>query len=114
VTTAKISDAIADEAVPLTADILPFPGRPKSAEPTPEERLIRALESLNAALAEQRVAVAAWREVLVELKTTTTGLHDSLQRYRANLLTLGDSVSVLHTNARALEQWADGVLATQD
>jgi hypothetical protein len=111
-TTANVSDSITGDAVARTADIIPFPARPIPAEPTPveptpEARLARALASLNAALADQRAAVAAWREVLAELKATTIGLQGSLQRYRANLLTLGDSVSALHTKAQSLEQWAD-------
>ena len=70
----------------------------------------RALKSLNAALAEQRVAVAAWREALGELKETTAGLGESLQRYRTNLGSLSGSVSELQLKAQSLEQWADGVL----
>jgi hypothetical protein len=112
VTTANLSGSVPDKAARRTADIIPFPARAKPAEPTPQQRLVGALESLNAALAEQRTAVAAWREVLAELKTTTAGLHDSLRRYRANLLTLGSSVSALQAMARSLEQWADGVTAT--
>jgi hypothetical protein len=65
-------------------------------------------------MADQRVAVAAWREVLGELKTTTINLDDSLQRYRSNLGSLGTSVSALHAKARALEQWADAETATVD
>jgi hypothetical protein len=67
------------------------------------------MDSLNAALAEQRVAMAGWRIALGELKTTTSGLGDSLQRYRANLGILGDRVSALQTQARCLERWADTV-----
>jgi ABC-type transporter Mla subunit MlaD len=96
------------------AAIIPFPARPKPPAQTPEDRLARALESLNAAMADQRVAVAAWREVLGELKTTTINLDDSLQRYRSNLGSLGTSVSALHAKARALEQWADAETATVD
>ena len=77
----------------------------------PEDRLARALDSLNAALSDQRTAVAAWREVLGELKATTTSLDESLRRYRTNLKSLGTSVSALHVKARSLEQWADSVIA---
>jgi hypothetical protein len=66
---------------------------------------------LNTALADQKVAVAAWREVLGELKATTAGLDESLQHYRASLRTLGTSVSSLRSRARALEQWADDTIA---
>jgi hypothetical protein len=92
-----------------TAVIIPFPPRPK-VEPRPEDRLARALESLNAALAEQRVALAAWRGALGQLKETTTGLGESLQRYHTSLGSLGGGVATLHDQARSLEQWADGVL----
>lgn len=113
-TTANVSDSMANEAVARTADIIPFPARPKLAEPAAEDRLARALASLNAALAEQRVAIAAWRESLAALKAATDGLGDSLQRYHSNLGTLGDSVSALRTKAQSLEQWANGVIAAAD
>jgi hypothetical protein len=80
----------------------------------PEERLAKALALLNSALADQRIAVASWREVLGELKVTTAGLHDSLQRYRTNLRTLGTSVSGLQAKARSLEAWADSATAPAD
>jgi len=106
-----VSNTSTVEAAPPTATIIPFPVRPKPEAPAPQERLARALESLNAALADQKVAVAAWRDVLGALKATTTGLDESLQHYRASLRTLGTSVSALRSKARALEQWADGVVA---
>jgi hypothetical protein len=100
------------------ARIIPFPARavapPVAAplSPTPDhDRLVRALQSLNAALADQRVALAAWRAVLGDLKATTTGLDDSLQRYRSSLSCLGDSVNGLRDKARGLEQWADRAIA---
>jgi ABC-type transporter Mla subunit MlaD len=114
VTTSSVSDSKTVEPTQRTASIIPFPTRTKPADPTPNERLARALVSLNAALAEQRVAVAAWRDVLVELKTATNGLHDSLQRYRTNLRTLGNSVSSLQSKARSLEEWADSVATPTD
>jgi len=86
---------------------------PATAAPDPRERLARALVNLNAALEEQRVAVAAWRTMMDELKTSTNDLGDSLQRYRASLRTLGDSVSMLRDKALSLEQWADNVIAKQ-
>jgi hypothetical protein len=111
VTTSTGSSTSAVEAVPPTAIVIPFPVRPKPEPPSPQERLSRALESLNAALADQKVAVAAWRDVLGELKATTAGLDDSLQHYRVTLRTLGTSVSSLRAKTRALEQWADGMVA---
>jgi ABC-type transporter Mla subunit MlaD len=94
-----------------TADIIPFPARPKPQEQRPEERLVKAMQKLNAALAEQRVAIAGWREALGQLKVTTTGLGESLQRYRSNLGQLSGRVSVLHDQARSLEKWADSVVS---
>jgi ABC-type transporter Mla subunit MlaD len=116
-----MSSSIAPDPDPIeaerpTAQIIAFPVRPKAAEvpvaePQPQDRLARALESLNAALAEQRTALAAWRGALGELKATTTGLGDSLQTYQANLRSLGDSVSSLNAKARSLEEWADSAAA---
>jgi chromosome segregation ATPase len=94
-----------------TASIIPFPARMRPAQATSQDRLVRALASLQAALEDQRIAVAAWREVLAELKTSTAGLHDSLKTYRTNLQTLGASVSVLRDKAQSLEAWADTVTA---
>lgn len=113
-TTSSVSESTALEPTSRTATIIPFPTRAKPAAPTPQERLARALVTLNDALAEQRVAVTAWRDVLGELKTTTNGLHDSLQRYRANLRTLGNSVTSLQSKTRSLEAWTDGMSATGD
>jgi septal ring factor EnvC (AmiA/AmiB activator) len=123
------------EAERPSADIIPFPFRFQTPEersleafqlevsqaeatpqeepaaPRPEDRLAKALASLNAALAEQRIALASWREALGELKTTTTGLGDSLKRYHSSLGTLNGSVTALRDQAQSLEKWADGVLA---
>lgn len=100
-----------------TAVIIPFPTRPvakPAAVPDPDgDRLARALAALNAALADQRAALTAWRSVLGELKTSTSTLEDSLQRYRGNLRSLGTSVSALREKSKALEQWADGVIASE-
>jgi ABC-type transporter Mla subunit MlaD len=111
VTTSIVSTSPTVEAAPRTASIIPFPARPKPEAPAPQQRLARALDSLNAALADQKTAIAAWRDVLGELKASTMSLDDSLQQYRANLRTLGTSVSSLRAKARSLEQWADGVIA---
>jgi hypothetical protein len=94
-----------------TADIIPFPTRSKPGDPHPGDRLARALESLNTAMAEQKAAVAAWREALGALQASTGGLGESLQRYQTSLGTLGGNVNALHDRAVTLEQWADGVLA---
>jgi hypothetical protein len=114
VTTTNASDDSPDETAPATAIIIPFPARPKAPSPTSPDRLARALDSLNAALADQKTAVAAWRLVLGELKSTTSGLDDSLRCYRKTLWTLDTSVAALRAKARSLEQWADGVAAAGD
>jgi ABC-type transporter Mla subunit MlaD len=102
-----------------TGTVIPFPKRPapvpatrripmitagQSQEP---ERLRRALDSLNTALADQRAALKVWRSAMVELKDSTAALEDSLQRYRGNLRSLSSSVSSLREKARSLETWAD-------
>ncbi len=105
------------------ATVIPFPQRPAkaaatrnvpllTASPRPgQERLTRALESLSAALTEQRAALKVWRGAMTELKASTKALEDSLQRYRGNLGVLDNSVSTLHQQARALENWADSATA---
>jgi chromosome segregation ATPase len=102
-----------------TATVIPFPPRQAAAPATrqipllattprsEQERLARALESLNAALAEQRAALKNWRGAMSELKASTLALEDGLQRYRGNLRSLSNSVTTLHQKARSLESWAD-------
>jgi hypothetical protein len=114
VTIAITSDSATVEALRPTAAIIKFPVRPKPAAPRPEDRLSKALVSLNAAMVEQRRVLAAWRGALGELKATTVGLDESLQRYQTSLRSLGGSVSALRTKARALEQLADGVPSATD
>jgi hypothetical protein len=104
-------DSESVEAMLPTADIIPFPVRSKPADPQPEDRLARALESLNRAITEQKAALTAWRGALGALKASTAGLGESLQRYQTNLGTLSGNVNVLHDRAVTLEQWAAGVLA---
>jgi hypothetical protein len=120
----------ADEILP-TARIIPFRVRVQPAEIQPAEaqpadslaadratanrlageRLALALESLNAAMSEQKAALAKWRGAIVALQASTSGLGESLQRYQANLGTLSGNVNALRDKAVSLEQWADGVLA---
>ena len=105
------------EQVTRSAEILLF--RPRAtpateagqgvaaALPDPQQRLARALESLNEAMAAQRDAMTQWRASLAELKTTTTGLGQSLMRYRTNLDALGKDVASLHRQAKTLQAWAE-------
>lgn len=95
------------------AVVIPFPARRRAAL-DPQVRLAHALESLEAALANQRAAIAAWRGVLKDLKSTTANLDASLQRYRSSLRSLGGSVSELQAKARALEDWAEKASHTEN
>lgn len=112
VTSPIISDKAVAEPELRNAAIIPFPARKptKLAVISDQDRLANALNALNTALANQREALAAWRKVLGELKTTTSGLDDNLQRYRASLRTLGNSVSSLRDKAKSLETWADNTM----
>ena len=74
-------------------------------------RLVRALQALDAALGQQRAAVAAWRGALGELRTTVHGLNTSVQNYRGSLETLDAKVASLRGEAQRLEQWADDAIA---
>ncbi len=105
-----VPDSEPVEAVFRTAEIIPFPSRPKHEEPRPDDRLARALASLTTAMKEQQAAIATWRSALGELKETTSGLGESLQRYQISLGSLSGSVSALEGKAQLMEQWADGVL----
>lgn len=109
-----------------TAQIIPFPTRMAAADAvlqpapdsalseSPQERLARALASLDAALTEQRTAMAGWRDALDQLRKSTNGLGLSIQRYQRTLGKLGDDVAALNTQAVRLERWADGALTRRD
>ncbi len=96
-----------------TAEIIRFPLRPQAAVRLDEgqERLRRALATLDHAIADQRVAVATWRKAIGELGSVVSGLGDSLQRYRGNLDKLGERVAGLHGQAVRLEKLAESVQA---
>ena len=97
-----------------TAQIIPFPVRRQSAAlDEGQERLRRALEGLDSAIAGQRAAVATWRKALSELGTVVSGLGESLHRYRGNLDILGERVASLHGQAVKLEQTADAILVSR-
>jgi hypothetical protein len=93
-----------------TADIIPFPPR-KMMENGQNDRLTTALTALDIALAEQRAAVAAWRESLTELRGVMSGLGAGLADYQDSLTRLGTKVETLNSDARATEDWANAVLA---
>jgi hypothetical protein len=98
------------------AEIIPFPVKPAAPAPAndAQDRLARALASLDAALAEQRQAMSGWRESLDHLRKATTGLGLSMQRYDRTLGKLGLDVSALHTQSVRLERWADDALKQRD
>ena len=98
----------------VSAQIIPFPSR-LPAVPTEDgqERLRRALIALDAAVAEQREAVAAWRGALADLGSVMTGLGESVQRYRGSLDALDSRVAGLHAEAVQLERTADAALAVR-
>ena len=100
------------DPVPTNAEIIPFPPR-RAVLPSEsgQERLRRALLALDAAVAGQRSAVAAWRGALADLSTVVSGLGESMQRYRGSLETLDGRVAGLHAHAVQLEQTADVALA---
>lgn len=110
-TKSTATSGAAPDSEARSATIIPFPVRTPAAAPAVDDRLTVSLANLTAALEEQRVAVTAWRTVLQDLKTTTAGLHDSLQTYNASLGKLGDGVSAVRDRALALERWADGAAA---
>jgi ABC-type transporter Mla subunit MlaD len=100
------------ESTPISAEIIPFPTRqPMQVPDNGQDRLRRALQDLDEAVAGQRTAVAAWRSALAELGTVMGGLGDSMQRYRQNLDTLGGRVAKLHAQAVQLERTADAAMA---
>jgi hypothetical protein len=103
---------IMSDQTSVTAEIIPFPAR-RSAPGGDDgrERLRRALEGLDEALAGQRAAFAAWRGALGDLSAVVSGLGESMQRYRGNLDTLGTRVSGLHAQVVQLEQTAGAALA---
>jgi septal ring factor EnvC (AmiA/AmiB activator) len=104
----------APAAAAPSATILQFPAPKRAApaaasrpRPQVDERLARALASLNAAVQEQRKAVKDWQAAIGALKTSTTGLRDGLERYQSTLGKLADGVATLHDQARSLEKWAE-------
>lgn len=97
-----------------SAEIIPFPARaprPSDQDRRDADRLARALAGLDAALTEQRVAMAAWCNSLAALRDSTGRLGGSLARFGANLESLESDVTALTAQAHALEHWADTVIA---
>ena len=95
-----------------TADIIPFPPR-KMAENRQGDRLTNALTALDVAIAEQRAAVAAWRQSLTELRGVAGGIGAGLAEYQDSLSRLGSQVDSLNSDAKAMEDWADATFASE-
>lgn len=94
--------------------VIPFPVarvRRPAAEATGQERLAAALASLEAALAVQRAAMAGFRDSLGALSAAVGTLEAGVSGYADRLATLKREVDGVNGTARALEAWADGVLA---
>jgi septal ring factor EnvC (AmiA/AmiB activator) len=104
-----------------SAQVIPF--RPRAARPDPsatgpvtstaegQDRLTRALASLDAALAEQQEAMDQFRLALGDLDRAVAGLEAGLVQYGDDLSTLNHDIDRLGIEARALEGWADEALA---
>lgn len=88
---------------PDSATVLAFP-RCGAAD---RRRLLRALAALQAALAEQRQAVAAWRAATDELGRALAGLERRLGAQARALDRVADEAGHLGAASRRLERWAD-------
>jgi hypothetical protein len=102
---------ILSESTSATAQIIPFPLRRPPVQRDGNERLQRALAALEVAIADQRVAVAAWRSALVDLGKVVSGLGDGLQRYRGSIDGLAVRVDALRAQAVQLDRTADAACA---
>lgn len=103
------------DSTSTTAQIIPFPLRPQPlTHDQGNERLQRALAALNAAVEDQRIAVASWRGALADLTKAVSGLGNNLQRYRCSLDGVAARVGNLRTQALQLERIADAALAASN
>ncbi len=98
-----------------TAQVIPFPiGRTRQPAADPardQDRLTAALAALEAALAEQREAMAGFRASLGELGAAVHALEGGAVGLSTRLGTLHRQVGTVNQSARELETWADRVLA---
>jgi hypothetical protein len=92
-----------------TAEIIAFPVAPM--QEVGRQRLARSLARLQAAAAEQVVAVAVWRGQLDRLRIGMGELGQSLEAYGSRLESAREGVVGLNAQARRLESWAEDVLA---
>jgi hypothetical protein len=94
-----------------TGRVIPFPigrARPPIRD---RDRLAAALASLDAALAEQREAVAGLRTTLGELGAAVHALEGGAAGLSTRLGALHRQVGTVNQAACDLEAWADFVLA---
>ncbi len=99
-----MSDQHADPMTPTYCDnVIPFRRPESTVVGAPPDRLQQALVALEAALDEQRLAVADWRAALGELQDSMQGLGSSLQTYRTNLDGLAIDVAGLNAVAVQLQ-----------
>jgi hypothetical protein len=94
-----------------SAEILPFPA---PAPRSDEARLRAALMALDAALTEQRTAIAEFRESLGALGGAVAGLGQSLDHYAGTLATTKADLHATREAAERLEATADGWMAMLD
>lgn len=87
-----------------SADILPFPARGPRSD---EVRLRAALAALDAALVEQRTAIADFRESLGALGGAVAGLGESLDLYAGTLATTEADLHATREAAERLEGTAE-------
>ncbi len=97
--------------VVTSAIIIPFPAKEKPKQDQIDldghERLVLALERLNAALAEQREVVSKWRDSLLELKKSVNGMGNSTQ-------VLHDTLGTVKDDAESASQIAQNTIKILD
>lgn len=79
----------------------------------PADRLARALQSLDEALAGQRVAVADWRSALKDLGQSVQDLKGGVLTYAAALSQLEPKTAALSDEAARMGSWADAAIAAK-
>lgn len=94
-----------------TGQVIPFPTERVRQPARDQDRLAAALASLEAALAEQRQAMAGFRASLGELGAAVHALEGGAVGLSTRLGALHRQVGSANQSARELEAWADGVLA---
>jgi ABC-type transporter Mla subunit MlaD len=94
-----------------TGQVIPFPLERIRTRDGGSDRLAAALDSLEAALAEQRAAMTGFRESLGQLGAAVHALEGGAVGLSTRLGALHRQVGTVNQSARDLEAWADRVLA---